>query len=75
MTESLVAQVTQCSPWKCKCRVGGVRLTGTLLNGGNYAINPEANGKHDNSIWILDAVLIVMRVGGREEGGQEGATQ
>lgn len=44
------------------------------MDKGNYIVNPEADGKHNNPIWILIAVLIARRVGGREERGQEGAT-
>lgn len=61
--------------WKCKCWVGGVRLTENLVDEGNYTVNPEANGKHNNPIWIFTAVLIASRVGGKEEKGQEGATK
>lgn len=45
------------------------------MDEGNYTVNPEANGEHNNPIWILTAVLIVRRVGGREDRGQEGATK
>lgn len=37
------------------------------MDEGNYTVNPEANGRHNNPIWILIAVLIASRVGGREE--------
>lgn len=57
---------------KCKCRVGRVGLTETLVDEGNYTVNPEANGKHNNPIWILIA-LPIARVGGRQERGQVGA--
>lgn len=50
-------------------------LTETLVDEGNYTVNPEANGKHNNPIWILTAVLVATRVGGREERGQVGATK
>lgn len=42
------------------------------MDEGNYTVNPEANGKHNNPIWILTALLIA-RVGGRQERGQVGA--
>lgn len=45
------------------------------MDEGNYTVNPEANGKHNNPIWILTAELIARRVGGRKEGGQEGVTK
>lgn len=58
----------------------GSSLQRALLDEGNYTVNPEANGKHNNPIWIPIAVLIARRVGGREErsGGSrraEGRTQ
>ena len=46
-----------------------------LVGEGNYTVNPEANGKHNNPIWILTAELIARNVGGRDERGQEGVTK
>lgn len=34
-----------------------------------YIVYPEANGKHNNPIWILGVVLIAKRVGGTPERG------
>lgn len=43
------------------------------MDEGNYTVNPEANGKHNNPIWILIAVLIATRVGGRRGEGSGGS--
>lgn len=48
--------------------MGGVRLAEAMVDKGNYTVNPEANGKHNNPIWIQAAVLTATRVGGRERG-------
>lgn len=53
-------------------RAGRVGLVETLLDEGNYTVNPEANGKHDNPIWILVAVLVVGAEDGRS-GGSDAA--
>lgn len=37
------------------------------MDEGNYTVNPEANGKHNNPIWIRAPMLTATRVGGREE--------
>lgn len=39
-----------------------------MVDKGNYTVNPEANSKHNNPIWIQAAVLTATRVGGRERG-------
>lgn len=53
----------------------GLLRSETSVVEGNYMVNPEANGKNNNPIWILAAELIVPRVGGGEEGGHEGRIQ
>lgn len=50
----------------------GLPRSETSVAEGNYTVNPEANGKNNNPIWILAVELLVPREGGGEEGRHEG---
>lgn len=39
------------------------------MDEGNYTVNPEANGKHNNPVWIL-IVLLIAKVSGWKTGGE-----